>query len=46
MPDGMGMYVLCALVTFALLALMIVLGIWFPARKAMKIEPALVLKSE
>lgn len=31
-------------ITFALLALMIVGGIWFPARKAMKINPALALK--
>lgn len=32
--------------TFALLALMIVVSIWYPARKAMKINPAIALKDE
>lgn len=33
-------------VTFAVLALMIIAGIWFPARKAMKINPAEALKDQ
>lgn len=32
--------------TYLLMALMITLGIWFPARKAMKTEPAIALKDE
>lgn len=38
--------IVCALIAAALMALMIVAGIWFPARKAMKIEPAIALKDE
>jgi putative ABC transport system permease protein len=33
-------------VTLLILALMIVAGIWFPARKAMKVEPANALKEQ
>lgn len=33
-------------IAFALLALMIIAGIWYPARKAMKIDPATALKDE
>ncbi len=33
-------------VTFVLLVLLIVAGIWFPARKAMKINPAYALKDQ
>lgn len=33
-------------ITFTLMALMIVAGIWFPANKAMKTEPAIALKDE
>lgn len=36
----------CALITFALISLMIVVGSWLPARKAMSISPALALKTE
>lgn len=36
----------CALITFALISLMIVVGSWMPARKAMSISPALALKTE
>lgn len=32
--------------TYLLMALMIVLGIWFPASRAMRIDPALALKDE
>jgi putative ABC transport system permease protein len=33
-------------ITLAVLAAMIVAGIWFPARRAMKIEPAYALKDQ
>ena len=33
-------------ITYLLIALMIIVGIWFPARQAMKIEPAEVLHEE
>ncbi len=36
----------CTLITFALVSLMIVLGSWLPARKAMSISPAEALKTE
>ena len=36
----------CILVTFGLMALMIVLGIMIPARRAMRIKPAIALKDE
>lgn len=36
----------CALITFALISLMIVVGSWMPARKAMSISPAIALKTE
>ena len=38
--------IVCVLIVAALMALMIVAGICFPARKAMKIEPAIALKDE
>lgn len=37
---------LCVLLAFLLLALMIVCGIWFPARRAMKVDPARALADE
>lgn len=39
-------FLLTVVISYLLMALMIVLGIWFPARKAMKIEPAIALKDE
>lgn len=33
-------------ITFGLMALMITIGVWFPAYKAMRIEPAIALKDE
>lgn len=36
----------CTGMTFALMALMVVAGIWFPARRAMKVAPAEVLRDE
>ena len=34
------------LISMALLVIMIIIGVWFPARQAMKIEPAIALKDE
>ena len=36
----------CILITYGLMALMIVLGIMIPARRAMRIKPAIALKDE
>ena len=46
-PEGAAMFTLCCVLAVALLlALMIIAGIYFPARKAMDIEPAEVLRGE
>lgn len=39
-------YFIGFIITYILLALMIILGIWFPARKAIKISPAEALRDE
>lgn len=39
-------FVGCTLITFGLVALMILIGSWLPARKAMSISPAEALKTE
>lgn len=45
--EGAAMFTLCCVLAVALLmALMIIAGIYFPARKAMVIEPAEVLRGE
>lgn len=41
-----GLYLLPLAATYLLMALMIVAGVWFPARKAMAIEAAEALKDE
>ena len=43
---SIGRFAIGAGITFLLMALMILLGIWFPARKAMKIQPAEALHEE
>lgn len=43
---GMLRFILCLLVTWCLMALMVMAGIWFPARQAMKIQPAEALHEE
>lgn len=43
---GMLRFVSCLLVTWCLMALMVIAGIWFPARQAMKIQPAEALHEE
>lgn len=42
----MWQYVVCAAIAWLLIALAVVLGIWFPARKAMKVDPARALADE
>ncbi len=46
MDWGMARFIPGALITLALMLLMIVAGIWFPARQAMKIQPADALHDE
>lgn len=41
-----GRLLLCAVITFVLIALMIAIGIGIPARKAMKVQPAEALHDE
>jgi putative ABC transport system permease protein len=41
-----GRFFICSSITFALMALMILLGIWFPARKAMDIQLAETLHED
>lgn len=41
-----GRFIFSVLISYLLLALMIVVGIWFPAKKAMKIQPAEALHEE
>src|SRR5574344_2735108 len=41
-----GRFAITVLISYLLTALMIVIGIWFPARKAMKIQPAEALHDE
>ncbi|MDE6459896.1 MAG: ABC transporter permease, partial [Paramuribaculum sp.] len=39
-------YITCAAITLGLVVLAVTVGIWFPARKAMKIDPAGALAHE
>ncbi len=41
-----GRFILTVLITFTLIAIMIIIGIWIPARKAMKVQPAEALHDE
>lgn len=41
-----GRFIITASVSFVLIALMIIVGIWIPARKAMKVQPAEALHDE
>lgn len=41
-----GRFVLAVLLTWLLMALMIIIGIWYPARKAMQLQPAEALHDE
>lgn len=46
MEWGMARFIPAASITLLLMALMIVVGIWYPAYQAMKIEPAEALRDE
>lgn len=46
MEWGMMRFIPAIVVTFVLLALMIIAGIWYPAKQAMKIQPAEALHDE
>lgn len=46
MPFTTGRFLLAALLAWLLMALMIIAGIWYPARKAMKLQPAEALHDE
>lgn len=41
-----GRFITCAAISYALMLLIIALGIWFPAMKAVKAEPVEVLRGE
>ena len=41
-----GRFLLCAALAFVSIALMILIGIWYPARRAMKVQPAEALHDE
>ena len=43
---GLGRFCITILISFVLIALMILVGIWIPARKAMQVEPADALHGE
>ena len=46
LPFGTARFLSAALLTWLLMAVMIVAGIWYPARKAMKVQPAEALHDE
>ena len=46
LPFDGARFIIGTLLTFLLMALMILLGIWFPARQAMKIQPAEALHED
>lgn len=41
-----GRFAMCVLVVFVLMALMVIVGIWYPASRAMKVQPAEALHDE
>ncbi len=43
---SLGRFVICTLAVFCLMALMVIVGIWYPASKAMKVQPAEALHDE
>lgn len=46
MEWGVSRFLVGVLITLALMALMIIIGIWYPAYQAMKVQPAEVLNEE
>lgn len=43
---GVLRFLFCLLITWYLMALMVIVGVWFPARQAMKVQPAEALHEE
>ena len=43
---GWGRFVICTLAVFSLMAMMVIIGIWYPASNAMKVQPAEALHDE
>lgn len=43
---SLGRFIICTLAVFCLMALMVIIGIWYPASKAMKVQPAEALHDE
>ena len=43
---NLTIFIICGFISLALMEIMILLGILFPARRAMKVEPAIALKDE
>ena len=43
---NLTIFIICGFISLALMGIMILLGILFPARRAMKVEPAIALKDE
>lgn len=43
---GWGRFAMCVLVVFVWMALMVIVGIWYPASRAMKVQPAEALHDE
>lgn len=43
---GWGRFSVCVVVVWGLMALMVIAGIWYPARQAMKVQPAEALHDE
>lgn len=46
MEWGALRFLICIVLTYVLMSLMIVVGIWFPARQAIRIQPAEALREE
>ena len=43
---GWGRFIICTLAVFSLMAMMVIIGIWYPASNAMKVQPAEALHDE
>lgn len=46
MPFSLQRFMICQMITFLLMSFMIVLGIWYPAQQACRINPAETLRNE
>ena len=46
LPFTWSRFAICGGITFALIALMIICGVWYPARSTARLEPAEALRYE